>query len=176
MLRCDVDARSACVPGDHGGVLGVLAKDKVRGKHIRAARGLPFGAGRRSKTGKGNRTSATPFGGQSCSRASPCVCSDVVILVCDTVETPNPAITRDGGILHDADVEAVFTSGCRRHPSSPHRQRTLRVQERQRASTPSVPPLARSPPMPNSLGYSTRMEVEPGNCSTQRAPSSMLGV
>jgi hypothetical protein len=27
-----------------------------------------------------------------------------------------------------------------------------------------------------SLGYSTRMEVEPGNCSTERAPRSMLGV
>src|SRR6516164_11697464 len=27
-----------------------------------------------------------------------------------------------------------------------------------------------------SLGYSTRMEVDPGNCSTQRGPRSILGV
>jgi hypothetical protein len=28
----EIDARPACVPVDHGGVLQVLAKDEVRGK------------------------------------------------------------------------------------------------------------------------------------------------
>ena len=37
-------------------------------------------------------------------------------------------------------------------------------------------PLNDSPRSIASLGYCTRMEVDPGNRSTQRAPISMLGV
>src|SRR4026208_1813195 len=44
------------------------------------------------------------------------------------------------------------------------------------ASCRRDPPFNAPPRSVASLGYCTRIELDPGNCSTQRAPISMLGV